>query len=464
MNLVCQTFKEWRVQARTLLLSDVDPTKIAWTENNLDLFQKSNELELSNLGNFQNSIGLPKPFFAMAEKVALHRDSRKWNLLYRLAWEMRYKKSLLSDSAHPLVHELATMEKQVRRDQHKMTAFVRFRKLIRSDSVEQYLAWYEPDHKIVEATASFFKKRFAELNWAIFSPEVAINWDTKNLLVRPGVFAKPAEISDGVEDLWRTYYGSIFNPARVKTKMMKSEMPIRFWKNLPEAKDIQRLLVEAPERSRAMVAQGKILNDNEEKVQLPGVINLENLREGVRTCRACELCQSGRPGIFSSGQNSAKFILVGEQPGDREDIEERPFVGPAGILLREVFQEIGAPIGDIYLTNAVKHFRFLAQSGRRLHKTPSLRHLKVCRTWLLQELAIMPEAKVICLGATAAQSVLGIATPVLTSRQTPRHSPYRKDPCFVTLHPSAILRAPTDELRTSYRQMLTEDLRIFFGT
>ena len=465
MNLQCRDFEDWRVQARGLLFQKVSPDKVFWRGASGDLFsQFISDSVVAPPKSESVDFVCPKEFITLAQAVALHRDSNRWHVLYGILWALiNENKKFLEDESHPLVHQARIYFKQVRRDMHKMTAFVRFEKFIAPNEEECFLAWYEPDHFIVKATAPFFKKRFGSMNWIILTPEVGAAWNQKKLEFIEGPIPKPESINDEMKTLWRTYYSHIFNPARVKVKMMKTEMPVRFWKNLPEAQDIARLLHEAPARAKAMVAAAQHLSVKLQTAPIPEEKTLPALQEALKNCKACDLCESQRPAVFSEGDHESPFVLVGEQPGDLEDKLGKPFVGPAGQLLKTLLREIGAPLEKIYFTNAVKHFRFVNDGKFRIHKSPHARHIKACRDWVGEELKIVKATRVLCLGATAAQSILGFSTPVLTARKEgAKPSPLGQFPCFVTLHPSALLRATSPSLASDYRKMLKEDLRKFF--
>jgi len=192
---------------------------------------------------------------------------------------------------------------------------------------------------------------------------------------------------------------------------------------------------------------------------LPKKRDLKSLREAAAECQGCPLYQNATQTVFGRGPQSAHFVMVGEVPGDREDREGEPFVGPAGRLLDEALQEAGIDRRTVYVTNAVKHFKFkVVGGGRRLHQKPGIREMKACKPWLEAEFEAIEPAVVICLGATAAQSV--ISADFRITKQ--RGEIFRTDYAPVTLatyHPSAILRAPDKDARAMMYDMLLEDLR-----
>ena len=163
------------------------------------------------------------------------------------------------------------------------------------------------------------------------------------------------------------------------------------------------------------------------------------LAEQAKACQACPLWQGATQTVFGEGPVAARLMLVGEQPGDREDLQGHPFVGPAGRLLDEALEQLGWPRDQLYLTNAVKHFKYELRGKRRMHKSPAQREVQACAPWLEQEIAAVDPKAIVALGATAARAVLGHAVPVLANRgQWIAREDGRR--VLITLHPSALLR------------------------
>lgn len=196
---------------------------------------------------------------------------------------------------------------------------------------------------------------------------------------------------------------------------------------------------------------------------LPEKRRLPELREAARTCRGCDLYRDATQTVFGAGPDAARVMMVGEVPGDREDREGEPFVGPAGTLLDRALEEAGIDRGTVYVTNAVKHFRFTpAEHGtRRLHKKPSRGQVVACRPWLLAEMEAVNPDIVVCLGATAAQSLLGPDFRVSVRRGEVLDLPDRPGGPHVvaTVHPSSVLRTRDDDRRHAYDGFVA-DLRV----
>lgn len=191
---------------------------------------------------------------------------------------------------------------------------------------------------------------------------------------------------------------------------------------------------------------------------LPASLSLIDLSQAARHCRGCDLYRRATQTVFGEGPSDARVILVGEQPGDEEDRKGAPFVGPAGRLLDEVLQEVGIDRDDVYVTNAVKHFKWEPRGSRRLHSKPSAREMTACRPWLEAELAAIKPEWLVCLGASAAQSLLGSSFRITKFRGQLIKNSFAPR-LMATFHPSAILRAPDADARHQMRKDFTADLR-----
>lgn len=192
---------------------------------------------------------------------------------------------------------------------------------------------------------------------------------------------------------------------------------------------------------------------------VPDTGSLSSLAEAARSCRGCDLFRNATQAVFGEGKARARIVLVGEQPGDQEDRQGRPFVGPAGRLLDRALNEAGIPREDVYITNAVKHFAWTPSGNRRLHRKPSSREVKACRPWLIAELERVRPVAIICLGATAAHAVFGKAMRVGVNRGRAMESEWSAW-TFITTHPSALLRMPDERQRAAAFDDLVRDLRL----
>jgi DNA polymerase len=193
---------------------------------------------------------------------------------------------------------------------------------------------------------------------------------------------------------------------------------------------------------------------------VPEHADIDELKQAAEDCRGCELWEPATQVVFSAGNPRAPLALVGEQPGDVEDRKGIPFVGPAGRLLQDALEEAGVSKEDVYVTNAVKHFRFTERGKRRIHATPQVTHIKACRPWLEAELTVVDPALIVCLGAVAARSLLGTTFRVTQQRGQVLDitTPIGVRRVLATVHPSAVLRATGDDRSTAYAGLVA-DLR-----
>lgn len=409
------------------------------------------------------AVRVPAAFVELCNQVLLHREPGRFALMYRLLWRLVHEPALRHDPLDADRLKAAELAAAVRRDIHKMRAFVRFRPV----GDDRHVAWFEPDHHIVEANAPFFMRRFAQMRWAILTPERCVEWDGEQLHFQPGADRASAPPADAGEQLWLTYYQHIFNPARLKLAMMVREMPRRYWHNLPEATLIAPLAASAAARSEAMIEapatparSTRTLRIQRAEAPQPGEAprTLEALKAATNACTACPIGALATQAVCGEGPVGAQHMLVGEQPGDQEDLAGRPFVGPAGQLLDGALRELGWPRQQVYLANAVKHFKYELRGKRRLHKTAGQREAQACGQWLAHEIDLVQPQALVALGATAARALLGREVTIGRERGRWLHERADGRPVFVTLHPSALLRQPESARAAAYEGWL-EDLR-----
>ncbi|MEH2556804.1 putative DNA metabolism protein [Bradyrhizobium algeriense] len=436
-------FDGWRKAARALALGDVKPSDVSWrvTGDAPELFEPA----AAPLEPPHGTFNVPAKFVELAEVAILHRNPERFALLYRLLCRLRIHHDLLELATDPDVAEVAAMAKAVRRDEHKMHAFVRFREIGREHK-SHFVAWFEPEHHIVELAAPFFARRFADMPWSILTPDVCAHWDGHAVSITSGVAKSEAPTADRLEETWWSYYASIFNPARLKVQAINKEMPRKYWRNLPEASLINPL---KPPKA----------NDTASEMARKQADDIEMLREEAADCRACHLYKDATQTVFGEGRQTARIMLVGEQPGDKEDLAGKPFVGPAGQMLDRALEEAGIDRRTVYVTNAVKHFKFVPRGKIRLHQKPNTPEIKACRQWYERELAAIKPELVVAMGATAAQSVFGKITPINKNRGRPIDLDDGTR-ALVTVHPSYLLRLPDAEAKAREYRRFVQDLKI----
>jgi uracil-DNA glycosylase len=457
------TFTAWQQAARRALRAGVEPGVIHWQELDdsqptLGIFEERDETPT----DVPTSHRVPRHFLDIARRVACHRDPKRWALLYRTLFRLTHSEPhLLEVTVDPDVHRLTQMDQAIRHDVHKMRAFVRFRAVTDDDGGPWYVAWFEPAHHVVEWNAPFFVDRFANMRWSILTPDRCAHWDGKNIHFSAGLPRTDAPDGDAVEALWRQYYAHIFNPARVKIQAMQAEMPKRYWKNLPEAELIPALIRKAPARVETMIARSKSQSLPDaawRPAKPPQTRDLEALREAAARCTACPLYEKATQTVFGEGPPEAQVVFVGEQPGDTEDREGHPFIGPAGKLLDRALAEAEIDRDKVYLTNAVKHFKWEPRGKRRIHQKPSSRDSTACKPWLAAELIALQPRVLVALGSTAAETLIGTGVRVLRDRRQILKSEFCPQ-TIVTVHPSSLLRAPDEAARAEAYEHFVRDLR-----
>jgi uracil-DNA glycosylase family protein len=315
-------------------------------------------------------------------------------------------------------------------------------------------------------------ERFAGMRWSILTPDASTHWDLRSLSFSPGARRADVPSDDALEAYWRTYYSSIFNPARLNTAAMRVQMPVKYWKNLPEATLIRPLTSAAGQRVEGMMkappsnpplaarpsrAQSPAHEVHKEKV-MP-LADLARIKQEAADCRRCPLWEPATQTVFGEGPADAALMLVGEQPGDKEDVAGRPFVGPAGAVLDRALADAGIERERVYVSNAVKHFKFLIRSTRRLHQKPSVFEIDTCRYWLDAEIEAVAPRVIVAMGATAGRGVF--ARDVKIGRERGRIVELRQGQRgLVTVHPSYLLRLPDEEAKEREYARFVADLKL----
>lgn len=443
----------FRSAARSLVAEGIPPDEVVWESGEATLFG-------APLRPDAPALALPRVFGELARLVAPHSDPERYALLYRALWRiLTGERALLEIASDPLVHRLGLMARSVRRDIHKMHAYLRFRRL--DGEPERFAAWFEPDHFIVEAATPFFAERFGAMEWLIATPKGSAAWDRRDLYFGPPGERRDAPAGDVFEDGWSAYYAAIFNPARTNPTLMRSHMAKKYWHNLPEAAVIPNLVRAAANRTSGMIDRETTMP----KKRMPEAAlatmhdqapeNLEELNALIGA--AGPLVPGATQAVFGEGPVGAAIALVGEQPGDEEDIAGRPFVGPAGRLLDRALADAGIERSKAYLTNAVKHFKFERRGKRRLHAKPTAGEISHYRWWLERELDLVHPRLTVALGASAVLALAGKAIPVTRARGAATFLHER--PGLITVHPSYLLRLPEETAKAEAYAHFVADLR-----
>jgi len=434
-------FESWRAVARQLLRERVPPSEVRMMDCEQDSTLWTADF-VSGDGGPDPQISVPRQFLETAKHVACHINPLRWQLLYSVLWRLRQNRELLKVETDDEVKTVLFMEQQIRRDAERMQTGVKFEQIQVEPQNERLIAWHRPDYAIVELAAPLFAERFVRSRWSILTPYRSVHWnpERRKLEFGGGVprFTMPRK--EELKQLWLAQRGALAQPAR------KQPQPVRVESTQ------HRLQPMFGDKFRVQTAATA-------KAFVPGSLELPVLNDAVQRCQGCELHQCATQAVFGVGPADARIMLVGEQPGNDEDIACKPFVGPAGKLLDRALIEAGIQREAVYITNAVKHFKFERRGSKRIHRTPQMTEIKACKPWLEAEIrAVKPEI-IVCLGATAAKSVLNLQNLLMKHRGQIFNSPYAEK-VIATIHPSAILRVEDPLTSEQLFQTLCRDLKL----
>ncbi len=468
--LVVSGFAEWRTAARDLLMHGVAPESVTWNEANAmatDLFSGA-PAAVPSADNVpagpppvKQAPHIPRALMDMLQSAACCRVPDRWAFLYRVIWRWQQGEHDVQSPADVDGVKLHAMVKAVRREEHDMHAYIRFRERPDELGPPRFAAWFEPRHDVLPQVADHFVKRMGGVTWMIGTPDASVMWDGATLHHTGPLMTSAADLDDAGEALWLTYYRSIFNPARVNAQLMQSHIPSRFWKNLPEGAIVPDMVTNAELGARSTGQAQAVGRQGGRTIPIaPADAQPERQQPSkLDECRRCDLWQYATQAVGGEGPKKAQIMLVGEQPGDQEDLAGKAFIGPAGKLLDQVFEKAGLDRRAIYLTNAVKHFKWEPRGKRRLHKTPAQREVEACHYWLDKELAAVKPKVIVALGATALKSVLGNGNAKLGESigKPIRHGDY----WVVTVyHPSYILRVPDEKTKHAAFKVMVDGLQL----
>ncbi|MCW2273093.1 UdgX family uracil-DNA binding protein [Rhodoblastus acidophilus] len=433
--------------AAALLAEGIAPEHVSWSGGeSADLFAAATRAPRAKWRG--------EKLFAAA---LLHRAENRFSLVYRALWRAARAKGWLGNPADPDLCALRKLEGEVRRDSHKMRALVRFRE-IRDAEGERFIAWYEPSHFTLRANADFFAHRFANMRWSIVTPDLSAHYDGE-VRFAPGGSRRDVPAEDARDEDWRTYYAAIFNPARLNLAAMQSHLPKKFWRNLPEARVIPTLARAAQNRAEAMIAAPPTA-PRFSRASAPqteaAATDLADLRAQLACCEKCPLHREATQVVCGAGPLNAQLMIVAEQPGDHEDLAGSPLIGPAGKIFDEALRRTGCDREKIYVTNAVKHFKFTLKGKRRIHAKPGAGEIDACSSWLHREIEIVRPKVIVAMGATALRGLTGQILAVRESRG--KMFDLAEDRrLLTTTHPAYLLRLQDEqEKRLAWRAFLSD--------
>jgi DNA polymerase len=450
----------FRRAARALIAAGIAPGDVAWSVAEPSLFGAE---PVDDAGPEAPLLRLPRAVAELIARVVPHRDAERYGLLYDVIWRVTHgQRALLDVASDPVVHRLELMRKAVKRDIHKMHAYVRLRQIETAPGeAERYAAWFEPDHFILEAATPFFVERFRAMLWTIVTPIGTAAWDGVELRFDPPGTRADVPADDKFEAGWTGYYESTFNPARANPKLMQQHMAKKYWRNMPEAAAIPALIRSASSRVDRMLEEeptmpAKRIPEGALAAMLDQApASLAELNAIIKA--AGPLVRGATQAVVGEGPERADIAFVGEQPGDEEDLQGRPFVGPAGRLLERALGEAGIDRKDVYLTNAVKHFKFEQRGKRRIHAKPTAGEVSHYRWWLMRELELIEPKLVVALGGTAVLALTGKQVPITRARGPANLLESFQG--YITVHPSYLLRLPDEDAKRSAYAAFVDDMR-----
>ncbi len=390
------SFAGWRSEARRLLQSGVPPHAVTWiigeVNGTADLFQNTSVPGPTPPA----SLSIPRQLLNQLEVAARFRTDSRWALLYRILWRVGHgdRSAMLAGDEDGV--QLHRRIKAVYREAHHMHAFLRFRDMSESGNSPAFVAWYEPAHDILEMAVEHFAQRMGNSTWLIATPDGAASWDGKEVSLSkpcPPALAELARAASEIDDsLWLAYYRSTFNPARLNKECLERNLPIRFWKNLPEGQEIPRLMSDAR-------AGGQLHG------QTAAVARQQGHVIGSATSHSpCQNCPKRLKKQPTPSTEALAIVLLADQPG------ARPFGGAAGRLLDQALGDAGLDRCQVHLTCAIKHFNPLVEvkaRARRQLLMPSTQEIAHCRPCLQIELDRVQPQAILALGRTATQALMG---------------------------------------------------------
>ena len=418
----------WRKATRSLVLAGVAPEDVRWSVRSHDVDGDGDPLQ-DETGSF----GVSRALIALASLAIQARDHDRFELLYRLVWRANAGERVLEKSSDPEVRRAQGLAFVVRAEAHKMRTLLRYLPMPEGNHT-RYLGWYEPAHFVLEANAQLIARRFPDLAFSILTPDGAAHWDGTELRFSAGVDRKAVSDDASLQSWWRAHHAGLLSRARVGTA-------------IPEAEQLDEV-PRPPDREPL----GPVVLP-----MLPDVPLQEAMRE-ASDCRRCHLHEPATQTVFGEGPAHADVLFVGEQPGDQEDVIGRPFVGPAGQIMDRAMEDAGIDRRTVYITNAVKHFKFEPRGKRRIHKTPEAPEIQACRFWLDVELVRLRPKLVVAMGGTAARALLGRAVTITRERGRPIELTDGQK-AFITVHPSFLLRVPDGDAKAREYRAFVADLR-----
>ena len=406
----------WRAATRALVLAGVEPGDVTWVVGGAPV----------PLPDATGTFNVPRTLVALAGVAIQAREPERFGLLYSLVWRAHGGEPLLDLPDDPDLTLARRLALDVRADAHRMRTHLRF-----MAAGDGFLGWYAPAHYVLEANAQLIARRFPSHKLTIATPDASAHWDGVSL--RFGAGLTHPEDDETLRAWWDAHADAILAEARAGTAVSEAE-------DLDEAP-------RPPDRPPIGPVVFPVRSE-------PAFVTA---RRDAAGCERCDLCVAATQTVFGEGPANAPVLFVGEQPGDQEDTIGRPFVGPAGQLLDHALEEAGIDRRAIYITNAVKHFKFTRQGKRRIHVSPSPGEITACGVWLDLERSVIRPRVLVLMGGSAARGVLGRPVAVTRERGQAMYLPDGQL-VFVTVHPSYLLRVPEGAAQEREYRAFVRDL------
>ena len=407
----------WRQAARRLVLTGIEPGEVSWTVGGRS----------DPLPDASGSFNVSRALVSLASVAIQAREPERFGLLYSLVWRAHAGERLLEDGNDPDLALARRFALAVRADAHRMRTNIRFLPI-----GTRFLGWFAPAHFVLEANAQLIVRRFPDLVFSMVTPDGAAHWDGSALRFGSGL--RHAEDDEALQAWWEQHGAALLEQAEAGT-------------SIPEAEDLD----EAPRPPDRPALGPVVLRSAADPV-------LVRAGREAAGCQRCPLFEPATQVVFGEGPAASTVMFVGEQPGDQEDTIGRPFVGPAGQMMDRAMEEAGIDRRTVYVTNAVKHFKFVQRGKRRIHQTPEVPEIQACGGWLGVEREHVRPRLLVLMGGSAARAVMGRAVTISRERGRPIRMP-DGGTVFVTVHPSYLLRLPDAASKAREYAAFVQDLK-----
>jgi DNA polymerase len=407
---------------------------------------------------------IPRDLLAQLQTASCFRAPDRWALLYRVLWRWTHGERHVVDPADPDGAQLALRVQSIEHETDELLSFTRFRLRDPSMGLPEFVGWYEPRHDILKRAAARFAQPMGDSTWMLATPHGAVFWNGMLLridrcateedqqaaqAVPPDVMAGEATTSEPAEALWLAYYASVVNALPTPARLS-------YWRTPPAGPPLPAHL--ARKRSRLGAQAVTVTVPQTPPVEYSALT--PPLREAVgplAACRRCALWRNAKQAVAGAGPAHATIMAIGEQPGEYENQHGEPFTGPAGQLLDAVLARAGLDRAALYLTYAVKHYKWETLDQQRVHRTPERREVEACRHWLEQELTRVAPRVIVTLGATALKALTG--AHVNLSEYVGQTIAHRERLIVPTWHPVYALRTADARLRADIVESIVTTFR-----